>query len=31
MTKGNFTSRAIDIWEYKCYWLAYQMMTNKFN
>ena len=30
-TKGNFTSRAIDIWEYKCYWLAYQMMTNKFN
>lgn len=31
MTKGDFTSRAIDIWEYTCCWLAYQMMTNKFN
>lgn len=30
MTKGDFTWR-IDIWEYTCCWLAYQMMTNKFN
>lgn len=30
MIKGEITSR-VDIWEYRCYWLAYQMMTNKFN
>ncbi len=30
MTKGDFTS-VVDIWECRCYWLAYQMMTNKFN